>query len=117
MRKLSDNITGAYLSELRKSKGFTQEQLAKIMHMHKSTIAHYEQGVTYPDLHTLELFADFYNVSTDYILGRTNYKDNFNSFNDIFYNDMNYFDIVKMLKTINKQDKLIIYRILKLLNQ
>ena len=71
MRKLSDNITGAYLSELRKSKGFTQEQLAKIMHMHKSTIAHY----------------------------------------------MNYFDIVKMLKTINKQDKLIIYRILKLLNQ
>ena len=62
------------LKSLRKEKKLTQSDLAKLLNLSTSTISMYEIGNRTPDLETLEIFADFFNVDTDYILGRSSVK-------------------------------------------
>jgi len=65
------NLLGKRLMVLREEAGLTQEKLAEIFHTKKATISRYETGARDPKLDTLIDFADFFNVSTDYLLGRT----------------------------------------------
>lgn len=60
------------LKSLRKAQGLTQEELAKVLKISRSTIGMYENGSREPDYETLELIADYFNVDIDYLLGRTN---------------------------------------------
>lgn len=60
------------LKSLRTAKGLTQDELAKSLKISRSTIGMYEGGSREPDYETLESIADFFNVDTDYLLGRTN---------------------------------------------
>jgi transcriptional regulator with XRE-family HTH domain len=62
------------LKELRKEKNLTQEDLAKILEISRSTIAGYETERKEPDYETLKKIADFFNVSIDYLLGRTDVR-------------------------------------------
>lgn len=59
------------LVELRKSKKLTQQELADKLNISRATYAQYEIGRRKPDYETLEKLADFYKVSIDYLLGRT----------------------------------------------
>lgn len=59
------------LKSLRKSRELTQDGLSEILHISRSAIGMYESGQREPDFETLELIADFFNVDTDYLLGRT----------------------------------------------
>ena len=56
---------------LRKEKNLTMKELGKMMGVAESTISMYENGYREPDTKTLIRLADFFNVSTDYLLGRT----------------------------------------------
>ncbi|EOB4980271.1 helix-turn-helix domain-containing protein [Listeria monocytogenes] len=58
------------LSELRKKKGFSQYKLADELGFSRGQVANYEQGTREPDYQTLLKIAEFFNVSTDYLLGR-----------------------------------------------
>ena len=62
---------GELLAELRKDKKLSQKELADIFHLVASTISSYEMGVHSPHVDQLAKFADYFNVSTDYLLGRT----------------------------------------------
>ena len=59
------------LKSLRVAKGLTQDELSKQLNISRSTIGMYEKGAREPDFETLELVADYFNVDTDYLLGRT----------------------------------------------
>lgn len=59
------------LIELRKEKGLSQVALAKELGVDCSTIAKYETGDRLPDLVMLCKLADYFNVTTDYLVGRT----------------------------------------------
>lgn len=59
------------LKSLRKCFGLTQDELANKLDVSRSTIGMYENGSREPDYETLEAIADFFNVDTDYLLGRT----------------------------------------------
>lgn len=59
------------LKSLRATKGLTQDELSKQLNISRSTIGMYEKGAREPDFETLELIADYFNVYTDYLLGRT----------------------------------------------
>lgn len=65
---------GARLTMLREEMGYTQKKLALLLNMSNGTISNYENGVHFPDPETLCKLADFYNVTTDYLLGRTGYR-------------------------------------------
>ncbi|MBP3939180.1 MAG: helix-turn-helix transcriptional regulator [Clostridia bacterium] len=59
------------LSELRKSKGITQISLQMQTGIEQALISKFENGERVPPTETLVTLADFYNVSIDYILCRT----------------------------------------------
>nr|DAL87881.1 MAG TPA: repressor protein [Caudoviricetes sp.] len=63
---------GQRLKSLRESKDLSQQELADRLKINRSTYARYELGQTQPDFDTLQKLADYFDVSTDYILGRTN---------------------------------------------
>lgn len=59
------------LKELRKRKKLSQLQLAMALNMNQNSISRYETGEHEADYATLIAFADFFNVSIDYLLERT----------------------------------------------
>lgn len=65
------------LKLLREEKGLTQEKLAKSLSLSVSAVGMYEAGERQPPYATLEKIASFFNVSTDYLLGRTEERQGF----------------------------------------
>ena len=59
------------LKELRKKHKLSQVKLAMDLNMNQNTISRYENGIREADYKTLIAFADYFNVSLDYLLGRT----------------------------------------------
>lgn len=59
------------LKALRKQKGISQLKLAMDLNMNQNSISRYENGERQADYRTLILFADYFNVSIDYLLERT----------------------------------------------
>jgi len=62
---------GQRLQDLRKRNGYTQEELAKTLNITRSSLAMYEQGQREPSMETQEMFADFFNVTLDYLFGHS----------------------------------------------
>lgn len=62
------------LRNLREDHDLTQEQIAQYLHTTQRTYAHYEKGDRGIPLETLELLAEYYNTSIDYLVGRTDFK-------------------------------------------
>src|SRR5690606_30248978 len=65
---------GDRLKKLRESKKISQQQLAEKLNINRSTYARYELNQTQTDYETLQKIANFYGVSTDYILTGINTK-------------------------------------------
>mgnify|MGYP006428516991 CR=1 FL=1 len=65
---------GSRLKKLRKEKNLTQTELGKIINVSASTIGMYERENRKPTPETLNQIADYFEVTTDYLLGRTNQK-------------------------------------------
>lgn len=63
------------LKELRKKRGISQLKLAMDLNMNQNSISRYESGVREADYATLIKFADYFNVSVDYLLERTDIPD------------------------------------------
>ncbi len=59
------------LKELREEKGWTQDKLAKMLGYTESCVGKWERGKTEPNLNDLARVAQFFNVTTDYLLGLT----------------------------------------------
>ena len=119
MSKISkNNMFGAYLSELRKTKGKTQKKFAEEVHMSESTIAHYEQGRRTPDIETLIILADYFGVNIEYLLGRSaKFKDNLSTLTEYYYEDITYLDLIATIKQFNKHDKALLYELIKLMEK
>lgn len=66
-----NKVLAKRLRELREKRGLTQTELGKLFNLSKQAISSYETGVSEPPPDTLHGIADFFNVSTDYLLGRT----------------------------------------------
>lgn len=66
--------TGKLIKELRCERHIGQKELAVYLHVSTGTISNYENGVHSPDLITLRRIADYFDVSADYLLGRSAYR-------------------------------------------
>lgn len=63
---LSENI-----KNLRKNKGYTQEELAIRLHVVRQTVSKWEKGLSVPDAQVLQQLADVLDTSVDQLLGVT----------------------------------------------
>ncbi len=62
------------LRELRENKNLTQSDIAKLLKITQQQYSEYELGIRIIPLKKIIILADFYNVSIDYLLSRTNKK-------------------------------------------
>ena len=60
------------LRALREDRDLTQTELAKAVKVTQRNISFYETGKNEPDIKTIIALAEFFNVSIDYLLGRSN---------------------------------------------
>jgi transcriptional regulator with XRE-family HTH domain len=60
------------LKELREQKNISQLKLALDLNITQNSISRYETGQREADYATLIMLADYFDVSVDYLLGRTN---------------------------------------------
>ncbi|HDR4881571.1 helix-turn-helix domain-containing protein [Bacillus cereus] len=63
---------GNILRDLRKEKKITQKELALTLKLSESTIGMYERNERQPDYDTLNNIASYFEVTTDFLLGRKN---------------------------------------------
>lgn len=69
------------LRELRNSRKVSQQELADLLGISKSSVNMYERGEREPGLDTLEAIADYFNVDMDYLMGKTS---EIKAFDEIF---------------------------------
>jgi len=62
---------GKRIQELRNSTGKSRKEIAIDLQVHESTYGKYELGHREPDIKTIHKIADYFNVSMDYLLGKT----------------------------------------------
>ncbi|TRZ35856.1 XRE family transcriptional regulator [Niallia circulans] len=110
-------IMGKRLRLLREKSGLSQKFVAEQIGVKNNTLSGYESGNREPDSETLTKLADFYEVSTDYLHGRsdnikglTSDNNNYHSLNEInklikqySMEQMGFFDI-EQWKFLSPQD-------------
>ncbi|RXZ81460.1 helix-turn-helix domain-containing protein [Paenibacillaceae bacterium] len=63
--------SGERIAQLRDERGWTQEQTSAKLGISRAALSHYEKNRREPDAETLSKFADLFEVSVDYLVGRT----------------------------------------------
>lgn len=63
------------LKELRSAHGLSQDALGKIAGVSRYAVYTYEKGKAFPTVEGLTALADYFDVTTDYLLGRTDERD------------------------------------------
>ena len=64
---------GKKLRELRLSKGLKAKDVANVLQITERAYYHYEQERREPSIDLLRKLCDFYDVSADYLIGRTDF--------------------------------------------
>lgn len=101
-------FNGERLKQLRLEKSLTQIELAKLFNTSHATINRYEKGVNEPDSETINKFADYFNVSTDYLLGRTDDRNNIEQISNAVQDDPELQEFWDMLK--DREDLQILFK-------
>lgn len=92
---------GEILAELRQDRNLTQKDLAKYLHVSPGTVSNYENNIHLPDLEKILILANYFGVTTDYLLGRTP----FSISPDLFYKEIgNGVKISDLIQIISKSN-------------
>ncbi|WP_050184517.1 helix-turn-helix domain-containing protein [Domibacillus robiginosus] len=70
----SHSVFAARLRTVRMEKGLSQTDVCKSLGLTNSVLSSYEKGQRHPTIKGLKVLADFYNVTTDCLIGRDEYK-------------------------------------------
>lgn len=92
------------LTNLREEKGVYQKELASHLNVSIATISNYENGVHHPDLDTLCQIADYFGVTTDYLLGRSPYVFDTNTLARPLTKDYTVADFLDTTLNLSKRD-------------
>lgn len=96
---------GELLAELRLDKKLTQRDLAHILHVSVGTISNYENNVHFPDVEKLIELADFFKVTTDYLLGRCSSRLSPDVFAEQITKDRTAGEILRLLRQLPAENK------------
>lgn len=71
------------LKAIRQDKDLSQLEVAEALHITRTALANYESGTREPDISLLVQIADYFDVSLDYLLCRTNLMTSFSKTNKL----------------------------------
>ena len=93
------------LKDLRVERGLTLEQLAEKTHLSKSALGSYE-GDNFKDIshYALIELAKFYEVTVDYLLGRTSYRYSLDTLNEEYAPGMTVAELVDIIQHFSRQN-------------
>ncbi len=86
------------LIELRKEDRKTQEEMANILNVKRSTYGAYERGTILPPYDKIESIAKYFNVSVDYLMGNTNISSSTSNSQEVHDVNQALSDLLKELK-------------------
>ncbi|KEK24736.1 helix-turn-helix domain-containing protein [Bacillus gaemokensis] len=96
-------MIGEIIKKLRKEKNITQEQLGNVIGVSKMAISYFEKGKKAPGRETLEKIADYFNITTDYLLGRSDDPELNEHESKIVTEEGN--NILKLIETLPKEER------------
>jgi len=96
---------GDRIKELRIERNLQQKDLAALMNVSIGTISNYENNVHVPDYKTLNKLADYFKVTTDYLLKRTSYRLDPSTLNQPLTNDYTAADLVNTTLSLTQDDR------------
>lgn len=108
---------GKVLKELRIKNKLTQKELAKALYLSNSSISHYENNRCMPSRETIESFAQYFNVSMDYLIGSTHISDLEELLQQEYYRDVSVYSLLVKCQKIPEQDRLTLLTIVNALGQ
>ena len=68
------NMFSVRLKAMRKDKKETQEDIARLLKIQRTTVGEYERGNIRPPMDKMKILADHFEVSVDYLMGNTNFQ-------------------------------------------
>ena len=90
------------LKELRLAQNMSQSELAKKVGCNQTAIGKYERGQLEPNLRTLKQFAEIFNVSVDYLIGRTESDERqIDLYKNTFYTSSEEQEIIKAYRQLS----------------
>ena len=100
------------LKKLRENAKISQKQLADIIHVSQQSINKYENHDVEPNIDTLCAIADYFNVSTDYLIGITDVTRKNEAVKEYDLNDREQ-EFINSFRNLSLQDKELIIALLK----
>ena len=79
MTEYDNEKVGMRLKELRKQRGVTQQEIANALNLTRGAYTNIENGSRETNFKVLSKLADYFNVTTDYLLGKSNVPNPFNN--------------------------------------
>lgn len=104
---------GELLAELRQDRKLTQKQLAQVIFVTPGTISNYENNAHFPDVEKLVELADFFGVTTDYLLGRSVVNLSLDILNEPVETGKTIGEFIKDFKGISPERRRILLQIMK----
>lgn len=101
------------LDKLRRAAHLTQHELGKRLGLSQQVISRIERDISTITLGHLLLLADFYKVSIDYLLGRTDIKRNLEEQRVISDTLEEYYDLVRALERLGKRDIKLVWALIE----
>ena len=96
---------GKRLKSLRDEYHVYQKQLADYLNVSLGTISSYEKDQNIPDASALRQLADFFDVSCDYLLERTRYKQGIDILSHPLITGYTISDFITMLDTLDREEQ------------
>ncbi len=114
---MNNQTLGERIKYLREDKGIYQKELAAYLHISVGTVSNYESGRHYPNPECLCDIADYFNVTTDYLLGHSDYKSSISDLNNLAISDFTVYEMVNSTLELNKQHQALLINMLKVLKE
>ena len=105
------------LKELRESRHMTQTGMGMELGVTQQNVSRYEQDINSMPVEMLEKAADFFAVTTDYLLGRTDVKRNLEGQLRVNKAIDEYYDLVETFRDLDKRDQEIIWATIETMNR
>lgn len=93
------NQLGRRLKKLRKNKKLTQKELANYINVSATSIGAYETGIRTPRSEKIKKLAEFFNVSSDYLLGNSDKKKKVEDIIKTISEDDKMYDVLMYIET------------------
>lgn len=108
---------GKRIKHLRLGKELSQEELANFLGTKRATLGNWELERVKPDYETIKAIAEFFNVTTDYLLGASEEKSGKADINFILTDGRTINDLNEMLNELTPDDQQLIFNMIESLSK